>query len=183
MKGIIILAITSFLVGVQASSIYKVQKELDVDKFQRVESPWILEELDSTSANGALAEMQNMKTIVDVLHFLQNYKDVTRCSGNSCKWCKWSVCFKITYLPESNMFQFCAVYRNINVYCRSVPSRSFKYCKTVRIKFFFSTLCIEATNVRISGGRACLDLKLSVSGIPITFRNLCIGTSNYFNSV
>ncbi|KAL3832740.1 hypothetical protein ACJMK2_024355 [Sinanodonta woodiana] len=181
MKGFMILAVTSFLVGVQASSISKDQKEWDIDESKTVESPWMLEQLEGTSVNGALDEVQNTKAIVDMLRFLRNHKDVMGCSGNTCEWCISSACFKISYLPNSNEFQFCAAYKGNNVFCQSVPAREFKYCKTIKVSFLKVELCIEVKNVNISRGRACMDVKLSVAGMSQTFRNICLGTSNHFN--
>ncbi|KAK3585836.1 hypothetical protein CHS0354_038362 [Potamilus streckersoni] len=182
MKGFIILAVTVFLVGVQTSSVSTVRKELeDVDESKDVELQWLLEELDGTSVSGALDEVQNIKSIVDVLHFLQNYKDVMGCSGNTCEWCKWSACFKISYLPDSNEFQFCATYRGNNIFCQTVPARDFKYCKKVKVSFLKVEICLQVMNVNISGGKACMDVKVSVAGVSQTFNNICLGTSNHWS--
>ncbi|KAK3585837.1 hypothetical protein CHS0354_038362 [Potamilus streckersoni] len=186
MKGFIILAVTVFLVGVQTSSVSTVRKELeDVDESKdvsiSVELQWLLEELDGTSVSGALDEVQNIKSIVDVLHFLQNYKDVMGCSGNTCEWCKWSACFKISYLPDSNEFQFCATYRGNNIFCQTVPARDFKYCKKVKVSFLKVEICLQVMNVNISGGKACMDVKVSVAGVSQTFNNICLGTSNHWS--
>ncbi|KAL3832795.1 hypothetical protein ACJMK2_024406 [Sinanodonta woodiana] len=171
MKGIIILAVTIFLVDVQATSISRVQKEVDFDESKTVESPWILEELDRTSANDALDELQNIKAMVDVLHFLRNYNDVMECSGNTCEWCFMSACIKVSFLANKNEFQFCASYLTINLYCLSVPARPYKNCKS----YLGVDICLETTNVNISGGRACLDVTISVGIISKTFSKICMG--------
>ncbi|KAL3832741.1 hypothetical protein ACJMK2_024356 [Sinanodonta woodiana] len=176
MKGFMILAVTSLLVGVQASS--RVQTVLDIDESKTVESQWIFDEVDGTSANDALDEVQNIKNIVDMLHLLQNYKDGMRCSVNTCEWCVSSACFNISYVPSRNEFQSCAAYNSINVFCQSVPARSFKSCKTIQVSILNIELCSEAMNVNIDKGKACMDVKVSVAGMA---SKICLAPPSHFN--
>ncbi|KAL3866537.1 hypothetical protein ACJMK2_043829 [Sinanodonta woodiana] len=191
MNGIIVLACTIFLVGVQASYISTIQKQKDeIEDSQEDELLSTLEErdvgievnsdaaADNAATFGELDEIQKIETIDDVLHFLQNYKDVTGCSGDKCEWCLKQVCVQLIYLEATNEFQFCATYKGNNVFCQTFPARDFKYCKKIKIKLVAINVCLEIKNVYISGGRACMDVKVSAAGMSKSFKNICIGVSS-----
>ncbi|KAK3602755.1 hypothetical protein CHS0354_027753 [Potamilus streckersoni] len=191
MTVIIVLAVAIFLVGVQASYISPIQREFnELEDFQKAEVLSTLEDRDvGTEVNndgaagnsatfGELKEIQKMETIDDVLYFLQNYKDVMGCSGDTCEWCLKKVCVQVTFLAGTNEFQFCATYKGNNVFCKTFPARDFKYCKKIKIKFFTVNVCLEIKNVNISDGRACMDVKVSAAGMSKTFRDICMGISS-----
>lgn len=191
MNGIIVLAVTIFLVGVQASYISTIQKELSgIEDYQKAGLILTLEEsdvgtevnsdaaADNSATFGELDEIQEMETIDDVLHFLQNYKDVMVCNGDSCEWCLKQVCVQVIFLAGTNEFQFCATYKGSNVFCKTFPARDFKYCKKIQIKFVSVNVCLEIKNVNISEGKACMDVKVSAAGMSKSIKNICIGISS-----
>ncbi|KAK3605652.1 hypothetical protein CHS0354_032604 [Potamilus streckersoni] len=191
MKVFIILVITVFLVGLHASSIAKFPKKFeDEDNTDIEELLSLIEEVmsdedrneatmeqgegDISLIDDALYEAQTFKITDDTLDFLQHYKDVMGCSGNTCRMCYKSACVSITYMASSKQFRVSVSYSGFTIFSRTFAAKDFRYCKTKRFRFMRVTACVEIRNLRISNGRACMDLKVSLSRFSKTFYNLCM---------
>ncbi|KAL3865523.1 hypothetical protein ACJMK2_042906 [Sinanodonta woodiana] len=191
MKLFIITVAAFLLVGLDAYSIINFPKKFEdddnadieqlmdfIDDFMsRVDINELLQENgegDTSSTMDVLGEAQTIEIIDDTHNVLQNYKDVMGCSGNTCRMCYKSACVSITYKDSSKQFRVSVRYMGITVFSRNFAARNMRYCRTLRLKFMRVTACAEIRNLRISNGRACLDLKLSVSRFSKTFYNLCM---------
>ncbi|KAK3602756.1 hypothetical protein CHS0354_027754 [Potamilus streckersoni] len=194
MKGFISFAIVCFLVYVQVSARFPNDLE-QYSNTMGAEQLLSLEDSDATadvsdemsSKNAAdditialdLMEVAlKIETIDDLLRFQHNFKKLFNlsCRNNTCVICYTFICLRVTYVEPRRIFQVCVLYNSIPIYCKSIPAQGFRIC--MRVPFVHIKACVAILNMRISDGRACLDLQLSAESFIYTFRNLCVGTSH-----
>lgn len=132
---------------------------------------------DITIALDLLEVELKMETIDDLLRFHRNFKNLFNlsCRNNTCEICFTFICLKVTYMEPERKFLICAMYESMPIYCISIPAKDFRIC--MRVPIVLVKACVAILNMRISNGRACLDLQVSAERFIYTFRNLCVGTS------
>ncbi|KAK3585835.1 hypothetical protein CHS0354_038360 [Potamilus streckersoni] len=177
MKGIIILAVSSFLVGVHASLIPTVRMELEDIK---VGQPWMLENkevgselnndvVDVTSAIDAVDEIQgNNDTIPRLCFNIQKQKNVMDSIRNAYHWSLWSACYTVSYLPWSAQFLLEIWYRD-NYSSTNVQAEDVKYC----LPRPNAKVCIELKNMKQAVNIIYTDVTLSEGVLSKTFYNVC----------
>ncbi|KAL3866539.1 hypothetical protein ACJMK2_043830 [Sinanodonta woodiana] len=150
MKGFISIATVCFLVCVQVSAGFPENFEQEINSMEAEQLlPWedsdeyadvsdtvsSENDADDITADLDLLEVAlKMGTIDDLLLFHQNVKSLFsfKCWNNTCQICCTFICLKITYvLPARKLFQICAMYRSIPIYCKTISAQDFRICMRV----------------------------------------------------
>ncbi|KAK3601978.1 hypothetical protein CHS0354_024963 [Potamilus streckersoni] len=146
MKSIIVLAVAIGLVSVQTSMVQDVMSNdhEGTEDYMDMNS----DDRDATMTG----QMGNMNRNI--------LSQPLGCYGNSCLICLDQNCLKVTYDETFKHFDLIGIFDGKEVLNTTIPAQPWSHCQTLESIFGGTEGCVTFSNVKISGGALCADIKI-----------------------